>query len=162
MEKAKLSTVNLDGLQNNKGEIICFYFRPKNEKSNNTNLRLISVDMFDQEGNAVDVLVGLNHVDQFVVPEKYTLHQNYPNPFNPSTTIQYDIPQTGHLHLAIYNINGQLVRSLVQEKKEAGSHTVTWKGDDDQGQLVSSGVYFYKVVFDNGVWHAYKKMLYVK
>ena len=73
------------------------------------------------------------------------LHQNHPNPFNPQTTIRYDIPDRGsgvRVKLWIVDIAGRLVRTLVDESQTAGSREVTWKGTNDRGQAVSSGVYF--------------------
>ncbi len=73
------------------------------------------------------------------------LHQNYPNPFNPETTISFDMAQTGAASLAIYNVKGQLVRSLVNQDLAAGRHSYVWNGTDANGRSVSSGVYFYRL-----------------
>jgi len=67
---------------------------------------------------------------------------NFPNPFNPRTTIEYNMPRPGHLAIRIFNLQGRLVRTLIDEPVPAGSRTVEWPGDDDQGRAVSSGVYF--------------------
>jgi len=79
------------------------------------------------------------------VPKAYALNQNYPNPFNPTTQIAFDLPASGHVELAIYNVLGQNVRNLVSQEMEAGSHTVTWDGHSDGGTTVASGVYFYRL-----------------
>ena len=72
-----------------------------------------------------------------------SLEQNYPNPFNPTTTIAYSIAEPGHVYLRIYNVAGQLVRTLVDEVlAPEGVRPVAWNGLDDSGQPVSSGVYF--------------------
>ena len=71
---------------------------------------------------------------------------NYPNPFNPETTISYDVAQKGSVTVDIYNLKGQKVKSLVNENKEAGTHSVIWQGDNNQGKQVSSGTYFYKKI----------------
>jgi len=76
------------------------------------------------------------------VPEKYELSQNFPNPFNPSTTIRFSLPQGGPVSLKIYNIRGQLVRTLVDGFTEAGRHQAVWNGTDEAGTKVASGVYF--------------------
>ena len=73
-------------------------------------------------------------------PEYFSLNQNYPNPFNPQTTIQYSLPQSDKVVLSIYNINGQLIETLVNETKDAGTYSVTW-----DGSRWGSGVYFYKI-----------------
>jgi hypothetical protein len=67
----------------------------------------------------------------------------YPNPFNPSTKIEFNMPQKGHLSLKIYDVRGQLVRTLINEVRESSGH-VMWDGTNDQGKRVSSGVYFYE------------------
>jgi hypothetical protein len=88
--------------------------------------------------------VGNSDVVSTVKPQ-LRLSQNYPNPFNPSTTINYNIPTTGKVNLSVYNIKGQLVRTLVDENRQAGDHSVTWHGVDNNNNSVASGVYFYKL-----------------
>jgi len=73
----------------------------------------------------------------------YQLEQNYPNPFNPSTVISFQLPEAGDVSLAIYNSNGQLVRTLVAGEKPAGRYSVLWDATDDRGNRVASGVYVY-------------------
>ncbi|MFQ5510959.1 MAG: T9SS type A sorting domain-containing protein [Candidatus Krumholzibacteriia bacterium] len=76
------------------------------------------------------------------------LAQNYPNPFNPATTIRYSIREPGHVRLRVYNVAGQLVRTLANELQTpvAGGFAVTWDGRNEAGSPVSSGIYFYKLV----------------
>jgi hypothetical protein len=75
-----------------------------------------------------------------------SMDQNYPNPFNPTTTIKYEVKDAGMVSLKIYNVAGQLVKTLVNENQLAGVvHTAEWNGRNDTGQFVSSGVYFYKL-----------------
>jgi hypothetical protein len=89
------------------------------------------------------------------------LEQNYPNPFNPTTTIKYQIKETGYVSLRVYNVAGQLVRTLVDEQVKAGVvNNVQWHGLNDAGQQVSSGVYFYKLVTTN--FTQTKKMVLLK
>jgi hypothetical protein len=74
------------------------------------------------------------------------LDQNYPNPFNPTTTIEYSIATPGHVTLNVYNVAGQLVRTLVDEVQSPGQiRPVRWEGENNTGEAVSSGVYFYKL-----------------
>lgn len=75
----------------------------------------------------------------------FKLYQNYPNPFNPSTEIQFELQKTGHIHLAIYNLQGQRVQSCVNGIREAGVHTLTWDGRDANGQPAPSGIYIYQL-----------------
>ncbi|MCL1826841.1 MAG: C25 family cysteine peptidase [Candidatus Cloacimonetes bacterium] len=76
---------------------------------------------------------------------KLTVHGNYPNPFNPSTSIKFTIPEKSKVSIKIYNIKGQLVKNLKNEIMDTGTHIVQWNGDNDQGKLVGSGIYFIKV-----------------
>jgi hypothetical protein len=70
---------------------------------------------------------------------------NYPNPFNPTTTIKYSMPTAGHLKLSIYNVRGQLVKTMIDGDRPAGAdQTIVWDGTDNQGGGVSSGIYFYE------------------
>ena len=80
-----------------------------------------------------------------MVPDTYALEQNYPNPFNPDTEIEYNLPQPGHIHLMIYNVLGQDVRTLVNEVRPAGYHVVSWDGRNSNGLPVGSGVYIYRI-----------------
>ena len=73
------------------------------------------------------------------------LMPNYPNPFNPSTTISYSLAQAQPVKLGIYNLRGQLVRALVDDTRDSGSHSVVWNGTDDNGRPVASGVYLYRL-----------------
>ncbi len=70
--------------------------------------------------------------------------RNYPNPFNPVTKIEFNMPQSGHLELKVYNVRGELVKTLVDETRPAGAGFIMWDGTNDQGSSVSSGVYFYE------------------
>ena len=79
------------------------------------------------------------------LPSAFVLHQNYPNPFNPMTAIAYELPATAAATLAIYDILGQKVRTLVRQVQVAGSHTAVWDGMDDWGKSVGAGVYVYRL-----------------
>ncbi len=78
-------------------------------------------------------------------PKEFSLSQNYPNPFNPICEIAYVLPTDCQVTLSIYNILGQKVRVLLDEYQSAGDKSVKWDGKDDQGQEVTSGVYFYRI-----------------
>jgi len=88
------------------------------------------------------------------------LHGNYPNPFNPSTTISFSLGSAERVVIDVYNIRGQMVRSLVSGVYGAGSHTVVWNGCADDGVSVGSGVYFYRMV--SGGFSEVRKMLLLK
>jgi len=94
------------------------------------------------------------------IPKAYQLFQNYPNPFNPATTISYSIPRNSEVHLFIFNVLGQRIATLVNKKQLAGRYTVQWRGRNDQGLKVPSGVYFYRI--RAGDFVDTKKMLLLK
>ncbi len=93
-------------------------------------------------------------------PRFTELNGNYPNPFNPTTTIEFSLAENAQVTIEVYNLKGQLVRTLANEKMDAGNHQVVWTGDDSQGKSVGSGVYFYKM--KAGRYTATKKMILLK
>jgi hypothetical protein len=82
-------------------------------------------------------------------PRVNKLEGNFPNPFNPQTTIKFSAAQAGKVTLRIFNVGGQLVRTL-NAKAEVGANEVRWNGKRDDGVALSSGIYFYKVKFADG------------
>ena len=95
-----------------------------------------------------------------VSPDHFTLSQNHPNPFNPTCEIAYALPTDCRVTLTIYNILGQKVRVLVDEYQSVGNKSAKWDGKDDQGQEVTSGVYFYRI--QAGDFEETKRMILVK
>jgi hypothetical protein len=79
------------------------------------------------------------------IPAQYSLSQNYPNPFNPTTTIGYSLPCNGFVEIEIFDLLGRKVRTLVTGRHSAGNFHVSWDGLDNNGNIVSSGVYFYSM-----------------
>ncbi len=94
------------------------------------------------------------------IPTQFSLSQNYPNPFNPTTTISYGLPKTAKVKIDVFNLMGQKVRTLVNEQQGAGYKTIVWDGNDNSGNSVSSGVYFYRI--DAGDYNAVHKMMMLK
>lgn len=88
------------------------------------------------------VISGIEPIITGNIPKAYSLKQNYPNPFNPMTTLNYDLPKSGHVSLTIYNSLGQKVKTLVDKYHIAGRYDVTWDGTDNHGLVVGSGIYF--------------------
>jgi hypothetical protein len=95
-----------------------------------------------------------------ILPSTTELYQNYPNPFNPTTTIRFGLADDGPVRLTIYNVQGQRVRTLVDEVKPAGYHTYTWNGRNDNGGQVATGVYLCR--FEAGENAFTKKMVLLK
>ena len=77
-----------------------------------------------------------------------TINGNYPNPFNPETQISFQISKDSYVSMNVFNLKGQLVKSLVNENLKSGSHTITWNGNDDNGRAVASGIYFFRLSND--------------
>lgn len=115
----------------------------------------IDPDNFDDMGNAQILDVDIYQICGPVgVPEMIsglTLNQNRPNPFNPSTTISYTVPKSGAGSLTIYNVRGELVRTLRSGHFDQGPGMVIWDGTDNRGTNTGSGVYFYKLDVDGDV-----------
>lgn len=99
-------------------------------------------------------------------PKTFDLYQNYPNPFNPSTVIRFTVRRKTadgsslYTTLKIYNILGQMVRTLVEEEMIPGDHQIVWDGKDSSGKEASSGIYFYRLRV--GEYSESKKMLFLK
>lgn len=98
---------------------------------------------------------------EFTSPITYSLAQNYPNPFNPSTKITFTLPQEESLKISVYNVKGQLVRTLLDSKGNLGFNSVVWNGTDNLGKSVSSGIYFYKFETASG-FSEIRKMTFLK
>lgn len=79
------------------------------------------------------------------MPSSVMLHQNYPNPFNSSTIIRYDLPHDAYVNLSIYDMLGREVETLIDAYQHAGLKNIIWDGRNSSGEIVSSGVYFYKI-----------------
>jgi len=87
----------------------------------------------------------VNTHPESVLPTQVKLAQNYPNPFNPATRIQYSLPDQTDVSLAVYNLQGQLVRKLVTANQQSGTYHITWDGTNLYGNPVSSGMYLYRL-----------------
>jgi hypothetical protein len=113
-------------------------------------LDTIQIFLSDQQGELLKVEQQYEHNS---LPTKYTLYQNYPNPFNPETHIKYSVGTDASVHvsLKVYNVAGQLVKTLVDEDKLPGEYNQTWNGKNENNENVASGVYFYKLKVSNYV-----------
>ncbi len=124
------------------------------------NKQAITQDRLHPQGNPESYLSGGTNPYWFAVgsrpqtavqnktsaPQEFGLLQNYPNPFNPSTTIQFQLTTDSDVQLFIYNSLGQKIRTLIDNLRVAGEHSVSWNGQDDAGNPVSSGIYFYTLI----------------
>ncbi|UCE05148.1 MAG: T9SS type A sorting domain-containing protein [bacterium] len=99
-------------------------------------------------------------IRQVTIPGKFALYQNHPNPFNPETTISFELPKSAHVALDIYNMLGQKIVNLIDERRLAGFQKIIWNGRDEAGNVVGSGVYFYHIKTDG--FEATKKLVLLR
>jgi len=116
--------------------------------------------LLERSVNWLKTGVEEENIPQVNLPDRFSLSQNYPNPFNPNTLIEYALPQASLVKLVIYNILGQKVKVLVDEYQKPGYKRILWDGKNGQGQMVSSGIYFYQLKAGEQVFT--KKMIMVK
>ncbi len=156
-----LYNMSNDPISPGEGNILSLPARVNPDLMNKINLEIGEVVLADQ--NAVQIPVDDGKAS---VPQAFELSQNYPNPFNPNTTIKYTLPSVGDgqetlpTTLKIYNILGEVVRTLVNEPKSPGVYYELWDGKDDQGDQVASGIYFYRL--RAGEFSETKKMVLLK
>jgi hypothetical protein len=141
------------------GQIAELTFRLLN--TDDLSLSFDLVDMRDGQNNPLPAAGnGWEYGQSAELPTEYKLNQNYPNPFNLQAKISYQMPEPGLVSIKIYNIRGQVVRTLVDEYKPAGYHYEIWDGKNTAGQEIASGIYTYRLEA-NG-FNASKKMLLIK
>lgn len=130
------------------------------DSARNANFRVISGFWLFK-----DFLVGIDPLEAPGLPSAFALQQNFPNPFNPQTTIGYALPVLSEVSIEVFNILGQRVAGLVQQKLPAGQYEVTWQGRNNHGQIVANGIYFYRMTAkspDGNVFVNTRRMHYVK
>jgi hypothetical protein len=116
-------------------------------------LESVSVNGLAIEEKVVEVSVP--------VPDDYALFNNYPNPFNPTTNIKFQLPESQQIRLAIYDVNGSLVKTLSNNRVyPGGEHIVSWDATDNAGNRVATGIYLYQ--FQAGSFVKTGKMILVK
>jgi hypothetical protein len=124
----------------------------------------VSNHNFVTGASVVQVLPGASAIEPIAAngaPGSFELAQNYPNPFNPTTNISFALPHADHVTVAVYDILGRNLNTLIDNQlMQASSHNVTWNGTNDSGQRVASGVYFYQVTTSE--FSATKKMVLMK
>ena len=131
-----------------------------------TNVTAIAIDEYGNTSafSQVATITGIEPLNELTRPETFSLYQNYPNPFNPNTTIQFEIPFTGKemakVELRIYNVQGELIRTLVNEEKSPGIYQAHWDGLNETGNPVASGIYLYQ--FRAGDFNHTRKMILMK
>jgi hypothetical protein len=127
-----------------------------------SSIRIRKAILVDADANelTLELSADLKQDVQKTKPQDFSLSQNYPNPFNPQTSIRYALPYEAHVKLVIYNVLGEKVKTLVNERQSAGYKMEWWDGKDDKGGPVASGIYFYRLEADK--FSEIKKMMLVK
>jgi hypothetical protein len=139
----------VDGLEPNS----LYYWRVSSKTTTGSQSMYSAVQTFRTDG---PTSVG----DNEVIPDQFTLSQNYPNPFNPTTKITFSLPSDNFVTVKVYDMLGREVKTLVNDYRNAGSHTMNWNGDDNSGQKVASGTYIYRITA--GSFVATRKMVLLK
>jgi hypothetical protein len=126
------------------GDVVSLTFKVLKEFQDQARFEIANGVVFDpkQLSNPA-VVAGVLNLQS--TPTEFALLQNFPNPFNPETTINYNLASSSDVTLQIYNVVGQVVKTLVAERQPAGRYQVRWNGTDDRGMSVSSGIYFYSI-----------------
>ena len=141
-----------------KGNMISILFKVKERKIDITDLNFSNFVFNNGPKYNFTTSIELNKT---LLPKEYTLEQNYPNPFNATTTIKFGLPENSKVSVQIYNLLGEKVIMLVQDKYfNAGYHRVNWSGQHENGYTVSSGIYFCELQFKGQ--HKLIKMVYVR
>lgn len=134
-----------------------------------TTLTIENVQALDANGNPIEFdLTNVVQVDLVTdvqegsdgLPRDFALHPNYPNPFNPETTIRYQLSASTHVRLAVYNLLGRQVATLVDKQQSAGHYSVKWNAKDDSGRLVASGVYLLRL--ETGEFMQVRKLTFLR
>ncbi|HPM05227.1 MAG TPA: T9SS type A sorting domain-containing protein, partial [Candidatus Cloacimonas sp.] len=162
-EAIKINPVLIDEGVNNGSAITYSYSDPEVEDNHIYYYWLESLTLSGVATLAgpVSVTLGDPGTPEIPVPGYSThLMEAFPNPFNPNTNLRYAITEPGDVHISIYNLKGQLLRSYHNSYPEKGYYQVSWDGRDDHGNIMGSGVYLYKMQF--GRYSATKKMILMK
>ncbi len=126
------------------GEIIHLKFQTADDVHGKVETSLTFTDvMYNEQQPTLGGTAGRIFV--VGLPTDYTLGHNYPNPFNPATNIPYALPSTERVSIKIFNLQGQLVRTLVDRHQDAGHHVAVWDSRDSNGIPLASGIYFVRM-----------------
>ena len=124
---------------------------------------IIIEDVYQSLSDTLEVNLTVNgslRLDQDLIPNEFILYNNYPNPFNPSTEIKFSLPSIEKVNLKVYDLLGNLVKEMVNEKLNPGQYNYQWTGTNQHGNGVSAGMYFYRI--QAGKYNSTKKMVLLK
>ncbi len=152
--KINLTPINDLGLEPGNGEI--FFITGKFNSASDIEIEKLEVTNL----NGKIITPNFKLITTDIYPTTFKLEQNYPNPFNPATTIKFTIPKETRVQIAVFDITGRLVKTLIDDALPAGEHLTVWDGTDHNGFKVSSGVYVYRMYADGFVTS--RKMMLTK
>jgi hypothetical protein len=124
----------------------------------------IIISSNDPENPEISVLSHLHVLSAGIeeeIPKVFFVKQNYPNPFSANTVIQFGCPEPANVRLLIYDVMGRVVTVLIDNKVEAGYHSVNWNGTTKSGRKIANAVYFYRLETDKG-FNQTKKMIHLR
>lgn len=120
----------------------------------------VRVTVTARDAANVDLPIEMAQASPAALPTLAVFEPNYPNPFNPRTTLAFALPEGRQVNLAVYGLDGARIRTLVNGRREAGSHEVVWDGCDEAGRPVATGTYFARI--QAGDFRQIRKMVLVK
>jgi len=134
---------------NQSQEIIVNFDTSDIEEAAHTCNIVITSDSWDGKTIPVTLYPITDNNDPDQIPVSNLLSQNYPNPFNPKTRIPFSISQSAeNVTLRVYNMKGQIIRTLINQPSGPGNYQIVWDGKDDNGNEVASGIYFSNLSVD--------------
>ncbi len=148
-----------DGAVAGSGNVARLVFNVKGEFDDIARFEIADGVLIDGS-RLLNPVVTLGALEIQTTPKEFALNQNFPNPFNPETTIKYALAEGSRIELRIYNMVGQVIRTLVNERQNAGRYSIRWDGKDDHGLSVSSGIYFYRLNAEK--FNSVKKLMLLK
>ncbi|OQY38844.1 MAG: hypothetical protein B6226_03035 [Candidatus Cloacimonetes bacterium 4572_65] len=165
-------TIGMEGVE--AAPVVDYFVNPNEEKEvtiyfvpteNIAYSHDIAITSNDPTNNQLVIAVngvgeGVPNSDESPLPVITELKGNYPNPFNPETTVRYAVKENGQVSLKIFNIKGQLVKTLVNQEVKAGNHAIVWNGKNSFGTDVATGIYMYRL--ETKTYNQTKKMMLMK
>ena len=163
-QSVKILDVSTNQLILERNDASVYFSYPLLDDINNDGLAELIFTKYDYpafNGYAYEVYsTPATSVEEITSPDNFHLYQNFPNPFNPSTTIKYNLPTESSIQLKIFDIKGELIKTITGDKLNAGEHEIVWDGTNDKGVRQPSGVYVYQLNVNNS--NSARKMILLK
>lgn len=148
------------GIENHTQDVGLQYIYDEVYDATATDMKIEYAIKFTTEPPFLYIFTSVNEDNNLGNTNGSGLDQNYPNPFSSHTWIKYSLPELSNVALNVYNIRGELVRSLFNGEQSSGKYTIEWDGLNDSGNRVNSGIYFYRLQTDGSI--ETKKMFMLK